>query len=218
MSLRLPKLCACGCGKFTSPTKREDKARGLQAGDYSTFVHGHYHVWKRQQNPEWGKQATRQRERENARKVLVEAIQQDDDITTATQLAALAPRFRIEGIQRMINLAREYGTWGSVREIIVRAPVKRVDPYERKEIEYEHETELPFLVLMRHISALDEPNEEGNDLHERIASHTKDPCALLMEKEEMESEDATWDRKMETWYEFAETRQTLLTFQPFYDL
>lgn len=198
--------------------KHEDKARGLQAGDYSTFVHGHYHVWKRKQNPEWGKQATRQREREAARKVLVEAIQENDDLTTATQLAKLAPSFRIEGIQRMINLARDYGTWGRVREIIVRTPARVVPQYERPEISYEADTELPFLVLMRHISALDAPDENGNDMHGSTPSHSKTPCEILMEKEDQQEDDAAWDRKMRHYYEFSESRHAPMTYQPFYEL
>lgn len=67
-------LCECGCGQRTTRLKHDDKARGLKAGDYSRFVHGHWHVALRRLIPSWGRQSQRKHQLEELRRDALKGV------------------------------------------------------------------------------------------------------------------------------------------------
>lgn len=177
-------ICACGCGHKTTQLKNDDKARGLKKGDYSKFIQGHWHNVKRGENAQWGNQYRRIKQRDAARRELAKVAIENPRMSVETLHQQVAKEFRLEGVSRLLNFARQCQFYGIIPSLNTRKNIQRVDQYERKEIDYEKETELPMLTWQRFILSLDEDVEETNSRHETIPGRFLSPLELLIEKEE----------------------------------
>lgn len=185
-------LCECGCGQYTTATAQNDVARGLKRGEYSRFIKGHWHNLKRKENPRWGSQYQRLRQRDDVRQKLVQRLRQNGSPLTLEELRReFGYEFRMEGLSRMLNYARslsKFGLFPKVPDTIVRYKHQVKPPYERPEIPYEQETEITLLTNQRFFTSLDDTPFEGScTLHEIVRSNTATPLDMLIEKEEAQS-------------------------------
>lgn len=202
-------LCACGCGGYTARLKHDDKARGLNAGDYSRFIHGHHHYLKRKERADWGKQYKRLKWREEIRKELAKmAIAYPKTTVERMADAVDAP---VNSASRILNTARNscFCLYGEVPEIRIRVPAPA--PYERPDIANEFDTEIPFLVNSRRFVAMDEESDDEKTLHERLSCEHLQPDEYLMIKEEL-VEQGRHEAMME---KFRAKDAACLTYQPF---
>lgn len=178
-------FCQCGCGERTTRTLHDDRARGLKAGDYSRFIKGHWHNAQRARNPNYGAQYQRLVRRDAIRVI---AAREASNVKSLAELRERvgASDFRIEGLSRLLSIARDFN-WNEqdIPELpaIIRKPVP--PPYERQIIPYEFETEIPLLTNSARFMSLDEPTEDGRTAHSWLR-HSNDltPLDILIEKEE----------------------------------
>lgn len=80
------------------------------------------------------------------------------------------------------------------------------------------ENEIDLLTLKRHFESFDEPVYEGTPKHERFSDQGLSPDEVLMLREDEESEEAQWERKMDKYYQFSETRHEPFKHQPFAEI
>ncbi len=203
-------LCQCGCGGKTNIATTNNYQTGRMAGEHYLYIHGHEHNAIRKQRPEWGRHSRRNKLVQVRRVELVTAILESKGVTSLQEIAAnVAPEFRLQDVSRMVNKARTWTWRWEIPHIIVRKPRKAFVPYERTEIPYERETELPMLINQRNATALDAPRLEGDeDGYGIIACGNMTPLELLMLKEEMESEEEQdRQKRIAEWQAWEERRK-----------
>lgn len=207
--------CACGCGKKTNINRHDDPITGRKAGQHKMFVAGHYHLLLRQLNgPTYGQQMRRRELREKRLREIIGAILETDGTVSLQEIGEdVAPEFSLQGVSRMVNHARDYRWDLRVPHIIVRRPKKQFIPYERPEIPYERETELPMLVNQRRSLALDAPRAEDEEsYHSVIPCGNLNPLEMLMLKEEMESEEfQDRQQRIRAWDDWHERKRPLVS-------
>jgi hypothetical protein len=97
---------------------------------------------------------------------------------------------------------------------LVRHPKKIIPAYERREIPYERETDIPLLANQRRMILLDAPvGDSERSGHEMFGNNSLTPLEILLLKEEMESEE--WqekDRRIQEWNRW-EARKKSAFFQ-----
>lgn len=204
-------LCQCGCGERTTQLKHDDPTRGMKAGEHCRFVHNHWHRLKRMTTPEWGKQSQRLKLLNELRPLagkmdlrhrfscpeaasrfinfnnyshFTHALCEDP----ATVLERMRETSRREAVERQ-RIMREKGIETPDDFYPKKPKPKPVVPYERKEIEYERETELQMLVNLPHATSLDQPVDEGHSFHERLSGSNMTPLEALIWKEEQEEQE-----------------------------
>lgn len=132
------------------------------------------------------------------------------------------PKHPLESCSQLLNGMRRWRWvngeiyYGELPQIVVKPWVQKVEPYERREIPYEHETEIPFLTRQRHMILLDAPisTEESSSGHSTYGSNSLTPLEILMLKEEAESEEyQDRERRIKEWNRWIARRDSNSAFK-----
>ncbi len=206
-------FCMCGCGEKTRIATSNDYQTGRMIGEHYLYIHGHVHNAIRKQRPEWGRQSQRNKLVQVRRVEIVTAILESKGVVSLQEIASnVAPEFRLQDVSRMVNKARTWTWKWEIPHIIIRKPRKAFIPYERTEIPYERETELPLIVNRRNAMNLDAPRfDDDEDGYGIVACGNMTPLELLMLKEDMESEEEQdRARRIAEWRDWDERKRPLL--------
>lgn len=203
-------LCGCGCGERTTIQKHDDHQYGVMAGEHRRFVAGHYHAMLRLNNPSHGRTVRLEKRRDEVRMILAnEALNSDGKKSLEEIKLKYVPDFKLASCAVMLNSARVWYWHLEIPRLIVRHPRQVLPRYERPDIPYERETDLPMLVNRRNAIALDSTFSDGDaPMHECYAFGGTNPLEILMLREEMESEEyRARQARLESWNRWNEKRE-----------
>lgn len=93
---KAPRLCACGCGQETEQILHDDRARGMKAGDFNRYIHGHYWVAqtreRQRESRGYESQPMRERKRRAIGEEMVAALLKSPGIDLDTLLSMFSGR------------------------------------------------------------------------------------------------------------------------------
>jgi len=220
-----PGFCGCGCGCKTTVLEYDDPKTGRKAGEHRTWLRGHYHKRAREMlGPNYACQLDRMKQADEVRRDMVQAFYSDRTMTRCDVL----DKFKDRGFDRA-NLSRIFinGLVDHSRGLNLQAlgvPSKRpkpkrptLEPYERKEIPYENETDISYITKWRGVLCLDSVLGDGGTTYHDLIRDGESPAELLMIKEEFDERErlqkerrrfAEWEANKRPLQSFAELLPT----------
>lgn len=210
-------FCACGCGRRPTKYEYDDPKSGKKAGDYRTWIKGHYYAHRRKYVT-LNERYVRYKENNRLREKIAKIAMSPGPLKTIEEIrGSLGVERTNWSVSRMLNCEREIRAFyrENVPVLRVKKPQLARPQYERPEIPYELETEIQFLTRMRHILSLDAPIDDREDeFHERVSAPNLAPDELLMMKED-EPERMARRREIENLNRFKESTTPLLRIGDF---
>lgn len=169
------EVCRCGCGQETPFDKW---------GRRMSYVKGHFAAVM-ERNRVKGKtnsgQYARQKQRNSVRSEMLDCLRQNPLLTREQILKRFEDRgFKREGLSRILRDGVEFDSWVNGWDLkMPPKTIKKAPPqYERQEIPYEFETEIPLLTRNHYkFSSMDAElmDEDGCatcvTLHDKLPSH-----------------------------------------------